>query len=171
MIPVQIRDLVENALYTYANAADRRDIGALGVLFTNCSLAFGDEIAEGRVPVERLYRQRLAAGPPTKHLISNILITPAVPGDSTWVDVSCSYVRMAYRPAPQILSCSYVRMAYRPAPQILSLGEYHATLVITDSKSIEFRKFQVKMQWPQTGSTPSREQYSGPNEGGLTNPS
>lgn len=124
--PADVRHEVENLLGRYAEYADDRDVGGVTELFHDAVVSFAGTILGTADEVSGHYGRIFAAAPPSRHLLTNIIVDPAG---------STATAR-----------CRYSRWAIEADARLLALGDYRATFTRTDG-SWKFTSFEVSRAW------------------------
>lgn len=121
-----VRHAVENLLGRYAEYADDRDVAGVTELFNDAVVSFAGTTLETADEISGHYGRIFAAAPPSRHLLSNIIIDPAG---------STATAR-----------CRYSRWAIEPDAKLLALGDYRATFTAAEG-DWRFLSFEVSRAW------------------------
>ena len=124
--PAEIRHVVENLLSQYAEFADERDADGVSRLFSGAVVRFAGTSLATPAEISEHYARIFAAGPRSRHLLSNIIVDAA--GDTASA------------------RCRYSRWAIEPEAKLLALGDYRATFDCA-GESWSFTSFEVARAW------------------------
>jgi hypothetical protein len=124
--PAEIRHAVENLLGRYAEYADERDADGVSTLFGEANVRFAGTTLATADEISEHYGRIFAAAPPSRHLLSNIIVDHA--------DHTAS------------ARCRYSRWAIDPEAQLVALGDYRATFT-SSPDGWRFTSFEVSRAW------------------------
>jgi len=123
---------VHNLLGTYAEKADDRDADAVAELFGRARVDFAGTTLRRRDEISAHYTALFAGAPPSRHLLTNIII-----------DVTDADHQVAAR-------CRYSRWAIDPDATLLAIGDYRATFARSSDDHWHFSSFIVSRAWAAT---------------------
>ncbi|MEV8150448.1 nuclear transport factor 2 family protein [Arthrobacter sp. NPDC080073] len=124
--PAEIRHAVENLLGRYAEHADERDADGMSRLFSDAAVRFAGTVLSTADEISDHYGRIFAAAPPSRHLLTNIIVDHA--------DLTAS------------ARCRYSRWAIDPEAQLVALGDYRATFT-SSPDGWRFTSFEVSRAW------------------------
>ena len=124
--PAEIRHAVENLLGRYAEYADERDADGVSRLFGEATVRFAGTALSTADEISDHYGRIFAAAPPSRHLLTNIIVDHA------------DYTASA--------RCRYSRWAIDPEAQLVALGDYRATFT-SSPDGWRFTSFEVSRAW------------------------